>query len=146
MVAHYQTPARIRRTGRKRLATYLRNRGVQGAEGIAGKALTAARAQSVTLPAQEVAARLVAELAEEVLSLKDRIDALEEELGRRFFARPEAPILVSLPGMGPILGAEFLVAVGDLRAFSSADRLAAYAGLVPAAHVSLASGSVTTAF
>jgi transposase len=35
--------------------------------------------------------------------------------------------------MGPILGAEFLVAVGDLRAFESADHLAAYAGLVPAA-------------
>jgi len=36
--------------------------------------------------------------------------------------------------MGPILGAEFLVAVGDICAFSSADRLAAYAGLVvPAA-------------
>jgi transposase len=36
--------------------------------------------------------------------------------------------------MGPILGTEFLVAVGNVRAFSSADRLAAYAGLVPAAH------------
>src|SRR4051812_34373381 len=35
--------------------------------------------------------------------------------------------------MGPILGAEFLVAVGDIRAFESADRLASYAGLVPAA-------------
>src|SRR3712207_3764013 len=37
LVAHYQTPARIRRMGRKRLATYLRNRGVQGADGIAGQ-------------------------------------------------------------------------------------------------------------
>jgi transposase len=36
--------------------------------------------------------------------------------------------------MGPLLGAEFLVTVGDLSAFESADRLAAYAGLVPAAH------------
>ena len=35
--------------------------------------------------------------------------------------------------MGAILGAEFLVAVGDISAFESADRLAAYAGLVPAA-------------
>ena len=35
--------------------------------------------------------------------------------------------------MGPILGAEFLVCVGDILAFESADRLAAYAGLVPAA-------------
>ncbi len=34
--------------------------------------------------------------------------------------------------MGPILGAEFLVAVSDICAFESADRLAAYAGLVPA--------------
>ena len=32
------------------------------------------------------------------------------------------------------LGAEFLVAAGDLSAFESADKLAAYAGLVPAAH------------
>ena len=36
--------------------------------------------------------------------------------------------------MGPILGAEFLVAVGDLCAFENADQLAAYAGLVPAVH------------
>jgi transposase len=134
LVAHYQTPARIRRTGHKRLATYLRNRGVQGAERIAGKALTAAKAQSVALPAEDVAARIVAELAKEVLSLKDRIESLHQEIGQRFFARPEAPILVSLPGMGPILGAEFLVTAGDLSAFDSADKLAAYAGLVPAAN------------
>jgi transposase len=43
--------------------------------------------------------------------------------------------------MGPILGVdEFLVCVGDISAFESADRLAAYAGLVPAARDSLASG------
>jgi transposase len=42
--------------------------------------------------------------------------------------------VTSLPGIGPILGAEFLVAAGDLSAFKSADRLAAYARLVPAAH------------
>jgi transposase len=34
-VSHYQRPAQIRRAGRKRLAAYLRNRGVQGAEDIA---------------------------------------------------------------------------------------------------------------
>jgi transposase len=133
LVAHYQTPAQIRRAGRKRLATYLRNRGVQGADTLAQKALTAAKAQSLTLPAEGVAATIVAELATEVLWLKERISALDGKLQQRFFARPEARILASLPGMGPILGAEFLVAAGDLRAFESADRLAAYAGLVPAA-------------
>ena len=133
LLTHYQTPAKLRRAGHTRVAAYLRNRGVKGSNSVAQKALTAARSQSVTLPAQEVASRIVAELARDVLALKERINTLDEELGQRFFARPEARILTSLPGMGPILGAEFLVAVGDICAFSSADRLAAYAGLVPAA-------------
>ena len=95
--------------------------------------MAAAKAQSVTLPAQGVAASIVAELAKDVLGLKERLESIDEEIGERFFARPEARVLISLPGMGPILGAEFLVAVGDIHAFESADKLAAYAGLVPAA-------------
>jgi len=133
LLTHYQTPAQLRRAGHKRVATYLRNRGVKGSNKIADKALAAAKAQSVTLPAQEVASRIVAELAKDVLGLKERIESIDEEIGQRFFARPEARTLASLPGMGPILGAEFLVAVGDIRTFESADKLAAYAGLVPAA-------------
>jgi transposase len=133
LLTHYQSPAQLRRAGHKRVATYLRNRGVKGSNKVAHKALEAAKAQSVTLPAQEVASRIVAELAKDVLALKERVESIDEEIGQRFFARPEARILTSLPGMGTTLGAEFLVAVGDIRAFSSADRLAAYAGLVPAA-------------
>jgi transposase len=132
LLTHYQTPTQLRRAGHKRIATYLRNRGVKGSNKVAHKALGAARSQSVTLPAQEVAAAIVAELAEDVLGLKDRVESIDQELGQRFFARPEARVLVSLPGMGPILGAEFLVVVGEISAFESADRLAAYAGLVPA--------------
>jgi transposase len=134
LLTHYQRPAQLRRAGRKRVATYLRNRGVKGFDSLARKALGAAASQSVTLPAEGVASRIVAELAGEVLALKERIEALDEELRERFFAREEAKIITSLPGMGTILGSEFLVCVGDLSAFESADKLAAYAGLVPAAH------------
>jgi len=134
LLTHYQTPTHLRRAGHKRIATYLRSRGVKGSNKVANKALAAAKAQSVTLPAQEVASRIVAELAGDVLGLKERLESIDEEIGQRFFARPEARVLISLPGMGPILGAEFLVAVGEISAFESADRLAAYAGLVPAAH------------
>ena len=129
---HYQSPTQLRRAGHKRIATYLRNRGVKGSNNVAHKALGAARSQNVTLPAQEVGATIVAELAEDVLGLKDRLQSIDEEIGQRFFTRREARVLISLPGMGPILGAEFLVAVGEISAFESADRLAAYAGLVPA--------------
>ena len=133
LVAHYQTPTALRRAGYKRVATYLKNRGVKGADTLAKKALAAAESQSAVLPAQAVASAIVAELARETLVLKQRIERVDEELKHRFFVRPEASILTSLPGMGPVLGAEFLVAAGDLSAFSSADQLAAYAGLVPAA-------------
>lgn len=134
LLCYYQAPAAIRRVGLSRLTTFLKNRGVKGAEAVARKALSAARSQSVALPVEDVASRIVAELAEEVLVLKEGIAALDGELQKRFFARPEARILASLPGIGPILGAEFLVEVGTLSAFESADSLAAYAGLVPAAH------------
>jgi len=134
LVSNHQTHAAIRRMGKKRLTTFLKNRSVKGAEALAGKALTAAKSQSVSLPAEEVSARIVAELAGEVLALKESIETLDGELRERFFARPEAEILTSIPGVGVNLGAEFLVAAGDLSAFESADKLAAYAGLVPAAH------------
>jgi transposase len=134
LVRHYQTPSAIRRMGHRRLAAFLKNRSVKGAEGIARKALAAAKAQSVSLPAESVAATICAELAAEALALKESVAALDGEIAGRFFARPEARILSSLPGMGPILGSEFLVSVGDFRAsFDSADQLAAYAGLVPVA-------------
>jgi len=133
LLTRYQTPAKIRWTGRKRLAAHLKGRGVKGADELARKALEAARTQSIELPAQEVASRICAELAAEILAFKERLASVDGQIASRFFERPEVRILSSLPGIGPILGAEFLVAVGDLSAFSSADQLAAYAGLVPAA-------------
>jgi transposase len=135
LLTRYQSPQRLRRAGHKRIAAYLRARGVKGFDSVAGKALAAAKSQSISLPAEPVAAHIVAELAAEILALKESIEEIDEEIERRFFDRPEAEILASLPGMGPLLGAEFLVAVGDLSAFDSADHLAAYAGgLVPAAN------------
>ncbi len=96
--------------------------------------LAAAKDQSVRLPAEEVAAAIVSELAAEALALGERIAQADKELERRFFDHPFSEVLASFPGMGPLLGTEFLVAVSDLTALASADHLAAYAGLVPAAH------------
>jgi len=133
LVCRYRTPSAVRRSGRKRIAAYLKTRGVRNADALAEKAVAAARGQSARLPAEDVAAAIVSDLAAEALSLKERVARVDEELEGRFFAHPLAEIVVSLPGMGPLLGAEFLVAVGDPCAFESAERLAAYAGLVPAA-------------
>src|ERR687889_737560 len=39
LLTHYQTPTRLRQAGHKRIATYLRNRGVKGSNKVADKAL-----------------------------------------------------------------------------------------------------------
>src|SRR4051794_28446964 len=100
LLTHYQSPAQLRRAGHKRVAAYLKKRRVKGFEGVAGKALSAARSQSITLPAESVAGRIVSELATEILALKNHIELMDKEIKQRFFARPEAEVLASLPGMG----------------------------------------------
>lgn len=102
LLTHYQSPAQLRRAGQKRVAAYLRKRRVKGFDSVASKALTAAKSQNIALPGESTAARIVAELAAEILALKDRIELIDEEIEQRFFDRPEAEILASLPGMGPL--------------------------------------------
>lgn len=131
LVARYQTSTQILKAGAKRIESYLKANGVRSASALAAKAMTAAKGQSVRLPAEDVAASIVSDLASELVSLRSRIARVDEELESRFFSHPQAEILASLPGMGPLLGSEFLVEVGNLAAFDGPDKLAAYAGLVP---------------
>lgn len=131
LLARYQRPKAIRRAGAARLTTMLAVAGVRNAESIAQAAVTAAKAQAVRLPGEEVAAELVAELAQGVIDLDVRVKAVDAEIEARFRRHPLAEAIVSLPGMGFRLGAEFLAAVGDPALIGSADQLAAWAGLAP---------------
>jgi transposase len=136
LVARYQTPEALRAVGRRRLVAWLRRqvppqlsdaRVAQMAE----VALAAAAAQQIRLPAQEVTAQLITRLARDLLALDRRIKDLDKTIGQRLARHPQAKIITSLPGMGPLLAAELLVAIGDLGSFPDADHLAAYAGLAP---------------
>jgi transposase len=131
LLTGYQTPAAIRRRGRARLTAWLANRGVRGADAVAATALEAAHAQRTALPGEDVAAQIVAGLAEQILALDDRLKRVDQQIRSTFRAHPHAEIIESLPGMGPILGAEFVVAAGDLAAYTDAGHLASAAGLVP---------------
>lgn len=90
-----------------------------------------AAAQVGPRPQEAVYGRLVAEVAGELRALKQRIEALDEEIRDRFLLQPEAPIILSLPGMSHRTGPRFLAEVGALGRFGSPDALAAYAGLTP---------------
>ncbi len=93
--------------------------------------MEAAEAQHTVLPGEEVAAAIVADLAAQILALDDRLKRLDKQIRDTFRAHPQAEIIESLPGMGPILGAELIVAAGDLSAYADAGHLASAAGLVP---------------
>ena len=131
LLTGYQTPVAIRRRGRARLTAWLSNRGVRGADTVAATALEAAQAQHTVLPGQDVAAQIIADLATQILTLDDRLKRIDQQIRDTFGSHPQAHIIESLPGIGPILGAELVVAAGDLTAYTDAGHLASAAGLVP---------------
>lgn len=131
LVERYQTPEAIRRAGRSRLENYLRKQGARNAGAIADKAVAAAGGQTVRLPGEAVAAKIVADVARRLLELDNDIGDIDKTITTRFHEHPHAAIIESMPGMGPLLGAEFVVATGDLSGFRDGGQLAAYAGLVP---------------
>ncbi len=92
--------------------------------------MEAASSQHTTVPGEKTAARMVHALAAQVITLNQQVAQMDKVIAARF---RDAEILASLPGLGPILGAEFLAATGgDMGAFASPDRLAGLGGVAPA--------------
>lgn len=132
LLTGYQTPGGIRRIGRSRLETWLRKHGVYNPAKVAKVALEAARAQHVQVPGHDAAASTIAVLARQALDILTELTALDKQITTVFGEHRYAKILESMPGIGPLLGAEFIAATGgDMESIGSADRLAALSGLAP---------------
>jgi transposase len=132
LLTGYQTPDGLRRTGAARLAAWLRKRKAYNASAVAATALEAANSQHTMVPGQDLAAAMVARLAEEVMALDTEIGNTDAMIEERFRRHRHAEIILSMPGFGITLGAEFLAATGgDMNAFGTADRFAAFSGLAP---------------
>lgn len=132
LLTGFQTPAALRATGVAGVEAWLRVRKVRGAAALAATAVRAATTQTTTVPGEPVAARLVAWLAEEVINFDAQLREIDTLIEDRFRRHTAADVITSLPGIGTVLGAEFLAATGgDLTAFESPDRLASHAGVAP---------------
>jgi transposase len=131
LLTGYQTPAAIRRIGTSRLNGWLARRKVRTPAQVAQTAVAAATTQHTVVPGEHVAAGIVADLATQLLALDERLGGVERQIGDVFRLHPQAEIIESMPGMGPILGAELIAATGDLNGYANAGRLASAAGLVP---------------
>ena len=152
-LAAYADPHDVLRLGRARLARfcYRHSRGAWGADAADGL-LAAARAtlalwgaDGLDYPslAEDIAleARLALQLTDEIHELGERIAVLYREVDRE-------AIVLSAPGVGPILAAQILGRLGDARRFASLAGVRSYAGLVPredSSGASLRSGGPTKA-
>lgn len=132
LLSKYATPGTIRRMGEARLAAWLKGQGCWKSAAIAKTAVEAAREQTTVVIGEAAAARLVNRAARDLLRIRDELAEIEAEIDAALEDSEPARLLVTIPGFGYRLAADFLAATGaDLTAFETPDRLASFAGLAP---------------
>lgn len=105
LLTGYASLDRIRRIGQARLSAWLQHRRVRDYAGVAARAVVAARAQMIVPPDQDLAAAIISELATNILALDERVKALDAEIATIFEQHPQAAIIASMSGFGPIVPA-----------------------------------------
>jgi transposase len=79
----------------------------------------------------EVWRRSIAEAVAVVRALDERLIPLEQELRPIARADPRVQLLVTIPGIGDLLGLTIASEIGDISRFASARKLVGYSGLTP---------------
>lgn len=141
LLTKHRTPDGIRRTGQARLHAWLKKHGTRSSAAVAA----AARSQHTIVAAQYVGEGIVAALAQEIITLNEELATLDELISEKVTEHRHTQVLLSMPGFGPVLAAEFLGATGgDLTVFQTADRFAGVVGLAPAPGIPERSAATTT--
>ena len=68
--------------------------------------------------------------------VQKHIKLFEERIRELFSPSPELALVMSLPGVGFILGVVIVLEIGDIERFASAEHLASYCGTTPRVHAS----------
>jgi len=134
LLTRYVTPTEIRDAGPDSMTAHLTAAGGLGKariQALVAGVVDAAQAQRVAVPGEATAARLVRELAQEAMAVRDRLARLDTEITEALDDHPDGALIRSLPGMGVVLTAEFLAEAGGLHRFPTPDALASAAGLAP---------------
>ena len=77
-----------------------------------------------------------ADLLDLLKQLNDQIGQLDDAAERAASQHPEARLLKTHPGVGPITALAFAVTIGDAQRFPNSRKVASYLGLVPSEHSS----------
>ena len=80
--------------------------------------------------------RLFASLYEELLSLEEKIDALDEQIESVYRTSEPCQRVAAVEGIGPLTATALVAAMSDGKAFKNGRQFAAWLGLVPRQHSS----------
>jgi transposase len=140
VLAAVPTPAAAAKLTSRRVVTLLQRSGRGNHPALAKQILILLRAPALRQPPQvetaygHTATGLIAVL----VAMREAVDALEAQLGQQFEAHPQAAILRSAPGLGPVLAARVLGEIGDdPERFTHSNNLHSYTGTAP---VTMSSG------
>jgi transposase len=137
----YGDPRLLRRLGVNRLAALMRRVsggqwGVEEATGMINAAAQAIRLwEAGGLDFDELAWDLTAEVRI-IRNLDDEITHLEERIEELYNKTDPTGIVISVPGVGPVLAAGILGRLGDANRFASLAGVRAFSGMIPAVNQS----------
>ena len=140
VLAAAPTPAAGRQLTRRRVVTLLQRSGRGNHPALVEQILTDLHTPALGQPprVEQALGHTVAGLLGIIIAMQRAVDDLETELAREFDQHPQAAILRSVPGLGPILAARVLAEIGDDPSrFTDPNSLRAFAGTAP---MTIASG------
>ncbi|HET9125566.1 MAG TPA: IS110 family transposase [Solirubrobacteraceae bacterium] len=131
LLQRYPTPSAMRAAGPRRMLRIVTPRAPRMGQRLIDELQAALAAQTVVVPAEATIGRVISDLAVELGRLAAAREKLAGEIESVFASHPQAPVLLSIPGIGARTGARILTEIGDVSRFPTAGHLAAYAGLAP---------------
>jgi transposase len=94
------------------------------------------RALLLTLPLEGWTRQRREDLLALLAVVEPQIEQLDKAVERAARANPQAVLLMTQPGVGPITSLAFVVTIGDVRRFPRSKQVASYLGLIPSEHSS----------
>ena len=88
-----------------------------------------ARAQVATIPKNDTTKLMVTQAVTQLTSLLETVLIIQKEMDRLASLLPEYETVLSMPGVGKILGPQLIAEIGDVTRFHSKRALTAFAGL-----------------
>jgi transposase len=94
------------------------------------------RAYLEELPLAGWSARRREDLLQLLAELDRQVGELDQAVSRAAEQHPQAQLLMSQPGVGPITSLAFVLTIGDVSRFEHSGQVASYVGLIPREHSS----------